>query len=306
MKKNRYNSMNFIFIFFLSITIFFAGQHKCLAENVAATVEGIDWQYGPSVAELDKWAEIKVPVEYVYANGDDTKKLMEKMGNQPSDTMVGFLAPESLEWFAVFEFEETGYIKDDEKDDLDSDAILNTIRKGTEEGNKVRIEKGFTALHIVGWEIQPQYNEVTHNLEWAIRAKDDEENIILNHNTRLLGRKGVMKATLVVAPQYFSEVFPLYSTCLNDFDFKSGMKYAEYIKGDKIAKYGLTALVAGGAGVAAAKLGIFKILAKFGKVILLALVAIFVGFKNKIIGLFKGRSKDDTFRPDESTRDMNE
>ena len=58
---------------------------------------------------------------------------------------------------------------------------------------------GRPPLQIVGWEVPPQYNETTHNLEWAIRATV-EGKPILNYNTKLLGRKGVMETVLVVDP----------------------------------------------------------------------------------------------------------
>jgi uncharacterized membrane-anchored protein len=45
--------------------------------------------------------------------------------------------------------------------------------------------------------------------------------------------------------------------------FLPGHKYSEWRKGDKVAAYGLTALVAGGAGVAASKLGLFGKIGKF-------------------------------------------
>ena len=40
--------------------------------------------------------------------------------------------------------------------------------------------------------------------------------------------------------------------------FKAGSRYAEFGQGDKIAAYGLTALVAGGAGAALAKSGLLS------------------------------------------------
>jgi len=200
--------------------------------------------------------------------------------------IIGFFAPDTLDWFVVFEFDEVGYIRDDEKDTLDADVILDSIRRGTEESNKVRRKKGYVGLNIEGWEVKPYYNDNTHNLEWAIRAKDDNGALILNHNTRLLGRQGVMRVTLVVDPQILTTVLPIYRTQLNEFSFKSGQTYAEFTQGDKIAKYGLTALVAGGAGAAAAKLGLFKIIGKFGKIIFLAVLAFLGVFWSKLKSLF--------------------
>ena len=57
---------------------------------------------------------------------------------------------------------------------------------------------------------------------------------------------------------------------LADYAYTDGNKYSEWREGDKVAEYGLTALIAGGAGIAAAKLGLFG---KMWKVILAAFIA---------------------------------
>ena len=87
----------------------------------------------------------------------------------------------------MFEFEDVGYVKDDEKDSLDANALLESIKQGTEAGNKERRKRGWATMTILGWETPPRYNETTHNLEWAIRGQSEGEPVI-NHNTRLLGR----------------------------------------------------------------------------------------------------------------------
>jgi uncharacterized membrane-anchored protein len=246
-------------------------------------MEKVKWQAGPSTAQIDKWAEIQVPEGFLFANGSDTRMLMEAMGNTISEKEVGFLAPEGLDWFVIFEFEDVGYIKDDEKNSLDATSILETIKNGTSESNKIRQEKGYPTLSIEGWERPPYYDEKTHNLEWAIKGIDSNGSGFLNHNTRLLGRAGVMQVTLVVDPPKFQEVLPIYQSELTGFAFKPGEDYASYRQGDKLAGYGLAALVAGGV---ATKLGFFKILAKFSKVIFLAIAAFFGGFWKKIKKLF--------------------
>jgi uncharacterized membrane-anchored protein len=57
---------------------------------------------------------------------------------------------------------------------------------------------------------------------------------------------------------------------IGGFTYSPGFKYAEWRRGDKVAAYGLTALVAGGAGVALAKSGL---LVKFWKLIVAGLAA---------------------------------
>jgi uncharacterized membrane-anchored protein len=64
----------------------------------------------------------------------------------------------------------------------------------------------------------------------------------------------------------------------------SGQKYSEFKEGDKIAKYGLAALVLGGAGAAALKFGFFQ---KFWKAIVFGGAALIAGIGklwNKITG----------------------
>ena len=291
MKARKHRILVYVYsIFFFMTGLLLFPLHICTAQDSGEenVFEKVKWQQGPSTAEIDKWAEIRVPAGFVFTGGSDTRLLMEAMGNPPSNDEVGLFAPEGLEWFVVFEFDEVGYIRDDEKDSLDADAMLTSIRKGTEQGNKIRREKGFTGLNIVGWEVRPRYNESTHNLEWAIRAQDDNGELILNHNTRLLGRRGVMRATLVVDPDLLAEVLPVYTDKMTGFSFKKGQSYAEFTQGDKIAKYGLTALVAGGAGAAAAKLGLFKLIGKFGKVIIVAVAGFLAAIRGKLKRLFSG------------------
>lgn len=290
MKTGKYHSGVCLLLTFFVLAV---ASNICNAKGEEGSAfKKVNWQQGPSIADIDKWAEIRVPAGFVFTNGADTRLLMEEMGNPSSNSEVGFFAPDSLEWFVVFEFNDVGYIRDDEKDSLDADAILDSIRRGTEESNKVRRKKGFSGLNIIGWEVKPRYNEVTHNLEWAIRAQDDNGDLIINHNTRLLSRRGVMRVTLVVDPQKLPAVLPIYRAKLDDFSFKAGQSYAEFTQGDKIAKYGLTALVAGSAGAAAAKFGLFKLIGKFGKVIFLAILAFFVGIWAKIKSFFtKGKGQ---------------
>lgn len=244
----------------------------------------VQWQRGPSVGDLGGIASINVPKGYFFADGKDTRTLMELMQNPTSGKEMGFIAPTSLEWFIVFEFDDIGYVKDDEKDKLDANAMLESIREGNENGNKVRRKNGWPTLEITGWELPPRYNPETHNLEWAIRGTSEGQPV-LNYNTRLLGRGGVMGVTLVAGPEIINDVLPHSKQLINDFAFSTGHKYAEYRQGDKIAKYGLTALVVGGATAVAMKSGFFKYL---WKAIVIGALAVGAFFKK----LF-GRKTDD-------------
>jgi uncharacterized membrane-anchored protein len=151
-------------------------------------------------------------------------------------------------------------------------------------------------LEVVGWEQPPKYDEATHNLEWCIRGTS-EDHAILNYNTRLLGRKGVMEVVLIVDPEKLPETMPAFRNVLANYSFQTGQTYAEYRPGDKVAKYGLAALVLGGAAVGAAKLGLFTSLLllfkKAFKLVIVAVVAIIASLK-KLLGKIFGRRQTST------------
>lgn len=219
--------------------------------------EGVKWQKGPSVGQLGDAAQVKVPEGYVFAGANDTRIIMEANRNPITGREMGFVAPAGENWFAVFEFDDVGYVKDDEKDTLDGDALLESIKKGTEEGNKERLRRGWPIMTITGWEQPPHYTEFTHHLEWAVRAQSEGLPVI-NHNTRLLGRGGVMEVTLVTDPSTLAETLPKFKTMLEGFEFNQGHRYAEFRAGDKTAAYGLTGLIVGGGTAALVKTGAFK------------------------------------------------
>ena len=219
--------------------------------------EGVNWKKGPSLGDLGADAQVKVPEGYVFAGATDTRTIMEANHNPVTGREMGFVAPAGEEWFAVFEFSDVGYVKDDEKDSLDANALLDSIRTGTEAGNKERVKRGWPIMTILGWQTPPRYNEMTHNLEWAIRAQSEGAPVV-NHNTRILGRGGVMEVTLVTDPSTLSETLPKFKTMLEGFEFKQGHRYAEFRAGDRTAAYGLTGLIVGGGTAALVKTGAFK------------------------------------------------
>lgn len=247
----------------------------------------VTWTTGPATANIGSHATIPVPEGYVFTDGPGAITLLESMGNIPSRTELGFLAPRSFEWFATFRFSEEGYVKDDEKDKLDADKLLKSITKGTEAGNEERKKRGYPAIRVTGWEQKPAYDPESHNLGWAIRGESEGEPIV-NFNTRLLGRKGIMSVNLVVEPARLAATLPEFKQLLAQYDYKPGERYAEYKQGDKIAKYGLAALVVGGAAAGAAKLGFFSALAVFlkkgWKLVVIAVVAVGAFIRRLILG----------------------
>lgn len=255
----------------LVVAPFSAYAEEAQQQNPLST---LNWQVGPTAGEIDSQAKIDVPEGYAFLGSADTDRYLELSENFPTGKDHLF-TPVSLDWSAYFSFDPVGYVKDDEE--LDAGEIFETIKEGTEAANAERRKRGWTEMHIKGWHTQPHYDDKTNRLEWALLAVSGNDEIV-NYNTRFLGRKGVVEVTLVASPEELSTAISKFNSLAEGFSFDEGERYAEYRDGDKLATYGLAALVAGGAAAVAAKGG-----AKFGKAIIFAVIAgfgvLWAGFK---------------------------
>src|SRR5688572_15974315 len=146
----------------------------CLLGAAAAQQE-IPWQDGPTVGKLGDIAEIDVPEGYRFTGADGARIVMELTENPSSGRELGVLVPNQEQdvWFVVFEFDPIGYVENASKEELDADAILESLQEGTEASNAERKRRGWEAFHVVGWSKSPFYNPTTNNLTWAIRGKGD-------------------------------------------------------------------------------------------------------------------------------------
>jgi len=262
--------------------------------------KSIEWVYGEKEVDIGNVAEFTVPNRCRYTDAEGARKFMVLTQNPPSGREQGVLLCGDVDgdtstgekpWFVLFSFDASGYVRDDEGKQLDAARILNAIRAGTAAANEIRKKEGWGVLTIEGWIRPPYYDSVTHNLTWSTRASEEASGSSANHSVSLLGRRGVLHADLVAEPEQLDHIVGTFDGVIASTKFLPGHKYSEWRKGDKVASYGLTALIAGGAGVAAAqsglpgKLGKFFVLlfAKLGK----AAIAVVVGLAASIKALFR-------------------
>jgi len=278
-----------LFLASLTFTSAFAQETTPAPEETPQVENPLDqynWQTS-GTGKIGSHATIEIPEGYRFLNGSETAEVMALFGNLPA-SYEGMIGTEDLDWFVVFEFEDAGYVKDDEKDELDAAELLDALREGEEASNEERKRRGMETLTTVGWAVEPNYNEATNNLEWGVILEGSDGGRNINFLTKLLGRHGIMHTTLVCDTDQLDAVLPKYQNLLTTFDYNSGQTYAEFEEGDKVSEYGLKALVAGGAIFAAAKLGLFGTIAlwfkKALKFVIAGVVAIGVFLKRLITG----------------------
>jgi uncharacterized membrane-anchored protein len=225
-----------------------------------AEIKKLAWQNGPLEGRIGDKATIQVPQGYVFLDERNTSRFLELTGNPPRDGHYLY-APKSLDWFAVFTFDASGYVKDDEK--IDADQLLATLKRADGPENEERKRLGMEALYTEGWQVAPFYDSDTRRLEWGMRLRTARGHYVVNYSSRLLGRTGVMRAILVSDPDSLEADMLRFKVALKDFAYVPGERYSEFKAGDKVAAYGLGALIVGGAAAVATKKGFWAALVAF-------------------------------------------
>ncbi len=239
-------------------------------------------QQGPAQVKLGGQATLRLPKNYIYVPPKESAQLLRAMGNHPGDNLLGTVFPggeTDAGWIVVIRFDGAGYIKDDDANDWDAEELLQSLKHGTEQANQDRKARGIPELEVIGWVETPHYDPDAHQLVWSVAARDkgapESAGNGINYNTYTLGREGYISMNLVTDLAAIEADKPAAKTLLANLTFDDGKRYADFdASTDKVAAYGLGALVA---GVVAKKLGLFAIIAalfaKFWKVALIAVAA---------------------------------
>jgi uncharacterized membrane-anchored protein len=288
--------LTFLLICVLSFQVYSEADES--QDKVALLISKLKYRTG-KIELKDKIAELNLSENFKYLDPEQTKTvLVDIWANQYGDGTLGLIvdkdfAPGSYDsWAIVITYEEDGYVKDDEAKKINYDDLLKEMKKNVENENGERKKNGYSSVQLVGWASKPEYDPLTHKMFWAkeIQFEGDRENT-LNYNIRILGRKGVLVLNAVAGMSRFEEIEKLSPGVLAQVNFTAGNRYEDFDKKtDKMADYGLAAMIIGGSAVAA-KVGLFKglwiaILAA-KKFIIIGLIAI-GGFLAK---LFAGRRK---------------
>jgi uncharacterized membrane-anchored protein len=209
-------------------------------------------------------AKVSLPREYKYLNPEDSDTVLSKIWGNPSQKgILGMIVPDGFDplkssmWAVIITYVDDGYVKDGDASKIDYVDLMKKMKEGTTEENKAREKNGYPAIELVGWAAAPYYDSAAHKLYWAkeIRFAGVDENT-LNYNIRILGRSGVLVLNAVAGMPQLADVEKSTPTLLAMVDFEPGHRYADFKQGtDKVATYGIAALVAGGI---AAKIGLFK------------------------------------------------
>lgn len=231
-----------------------------------AFIASLNFQTGQVVIG-DNLATLNLPDNLVFLNGADAERLLvEAWGNPPdAELPLGMVLPAGISplaaesWAATIEYEESGYVSDEDAADIDYDDMLKDLQEESAADNQWRAENGYEPVELIGWASQPHYDDQGKKLHWAKELKfGDSETNTLNYNIRVLGRKGVLVLNFIANMDQLADIQQHVPTVLAMTDFNQGHRYAEFDPDmDEVAAYGIGALIA---GKLAAKAGLFATL----------------------------------------------
>ena len=225
--------------------------------------DGIKYQKGDIILKGGV-AKISIPEDFRYIDPAGTTTVVNELwGNPGHAEHLGMIVPKGFDplsagsWGAILTFDEQGYVKDDDAAKINYDDLMKEMKKGAEEASKEREKLGYHSMALIGWAAPPRYDATNHKLYWAKELKfGDSPEHTLNYNIRMLGRRGVLVVNVVAGLRQLKEVEAATPALLAMVNFQDGHRYADFNGDtDKVATYGLAALIAGGV---AAKVGLFK------------------------------------------------
>ncbi len=211
-------------------------------------------------------AKLQVPADFNFLGQDDARTLLVRLWhNPPAIKTLGLLIPADkspLEpdcWVVTISYTEEGYVKDGDANKINYDDLLKKMQQAATKANPQREKQGYPPVELVGWAAPPRYDAAAHKLYWAKELKFGRHSKnTLNYNIRVLGRRGVLELNAVSSMSQLGTIEAQAPQILAMVNFNDGNRYADFDpKVDKVATYGIAALVAGGI---AAKLGLFKVI----------------------------------------------
>lgn len=218
-------------------------------------------------------ATIKLGNGFRYLAATDARRVLEDLwGNPPDSSVLGLIVPatpglaDEHGWAVVVTYSDDGHVSDEDAAGIDYTELLRDMQASTAEDNEARKEQGYPAVDLVGWAATPRYDAATKKLHWAKElAFEGGSDHTLNYDIRVLGRSGYLSLNAVASQADLAAVEAGMRDVLDRVEFEPGHRYADFNEStDKVAAYGVAALVG---GVAASKAGLF---AKIGLLLLKA------------------------------------
>jgi len=240
-----------------------AAQDNAVPKEALQLIDSLHYRSGKINVDAAH-AALNLNAGFRFLDAADAQKVLSELwGNPPDDKVLGMLVPVAAplsdpkkSWAVVITYKNEGYVSDKDAAGIDYDAMLKEMQEGTAEANAERKRLGYPEVQLVGWATKPHYDASTNKLYWAKElAFDGGREHALNYDIRVLGRGGYLSLNAVAGMNQLHQIEGEMQKVLTLTEFDAGQRYGDFnASTDKVAAYGIAALVA---GAIAAKAGLF-------------------------------------------------
>jgi len=266
--------------------------------EVQQFIESLKFESG-TIALPEAKATLKLQGEMRFLRGDDAERVLSQLwGNPPGSNPLGMLLPSATAltdaggYAVVLTYNDDGYVSDEEASKVDYDEMLKEMQEGARAANEEREKAGYGTVELLGWADRPHYDSTSNKIYWAKRLKfSGSPQDTVNYDVRVLGRSGYLSLNAVAGMDQLEMIKSEMPRVIELTEFDSGARYADYQAGsDKVAAYGIAALVAGGVAAKAGLFGkLFAALLAAKKLLIPLLIGIGLAAK-KVFSMFQRKA----------------
>ena len=210
----------------------------------ADTDKALKWRDGETLKLPLSGATLTAPAPVRQLAGSDAKRVWTAVSRGTAPAGVEALLHDTRTGeMVVFQNVGRGYVRFDDWDTLDLDAVLSSVAESTQAGNIGRRRAGLPGVHIVGWLEPPTLDRSTNSVRWAIQASTDDGHPVTSSMALVFGRGGFEK--LIWGGNSMSASRRnLLKIAQSGLSFRPGGRYTDFQVGDKLSDYGVAATIA--------------------------------------------------------------
>ena len=200
----------------------------------------INWISGPQSISIGDFARVNIPDGYRFASASGARVILENANAPVPNDLIGVMADKGGTWWAVLEYDKSGYVKSADFTQIDSASVLKLIKK------QLQNQDNGSEITSLTWQIQPAFDSKADSLAWAVQVSAGSAKT-LKEGVAMLGRHGVLEVT-AVRPYPLAAAPTLGQIVSKNISFQSGERYSDYQNGDKVGDVVLAGLITGDNG----------------------------------------------------------
>lgn len=174
-------------------------------------------------------------------------------------------------------YNDSGFVTVDDWKDVDATKLLDGMKDSTEKANDERVKNGVSPIHVDGWVQPPTLDQRRKSVRWVMGLHDEQRKRFVNAVALQLGRHGFERFTLVSRGDDPAGDRALLASLVTDYRFDNGSRFQDYVKGDRLAGFGIAALVGTAAGATLLKTGALAGLLLLLKKFIIVIIAVGAG-----------------------------